>query len=226
MKIIFVRHGHPNYEKDCLTDLGHIQADAVTKRLGEYDIQEVYSSSCGRAFETAYHIAESRKLEVHRCEFMRETKWGSIDGTPIYMKGHPWNIVDDLIAKGQNVPTYNFENSVQFSNNKLIEKINDVICGFDEWIAKLGFKREGLYYRVCRENKDTVTMVSHGGSSTAVFAHIFNIPYPILCTVLRLNLTSVSIISFEGEKGSLISPKIEILNDYRHIEDIKEEFLC
>jgi len=33
MRIIFVRHGHPNYEKDCLTELGHRQAEAAAQRL-------------------------------------------------------------------------------------------------------------------------------------------------------------------------------------------------
>ena len=33
MRILFVRHGHPNYEKDCLTELGHLHAEAAAKRL-------------------------------------------------------------------------------------------------------------------------------------------------------------------------------------------------
>ncbi len=28
MRIIFVRHGHPDYTNDCLTELGHLQAGA------------------------------------------------------------------------------------------------------------------------------------------------------------------------------------------------------
>ena len=31
MKIYFVRHGHPNYELDCLTPLGHRQAEAAAE---------------------------------------------------------------------------------------------------------------------------------------------------------------------------------------------------
>ena len=57
MRIIFVRHGHPNYEKDCLTELGHLHAQAAAKRLEEETIAEVHSSSCGRAAETAGYIA-------------------------------------------------------------------------------------------------------------------------------------------------------------------------
>lgn len=33
MRLILVRHGHPNYEIDCLTELGHLQAEAAAERL-------------------------------------------------------------------------------------------------------------------------------------------------------------------------------------------------
>ena len=33
MKIILIRHGDPNYEKDCLTELGHKQVKVAAKRL-------------------------------------------------------------------------------------------------------------------------------------------------------------------------------------------------
>ena len=33
MRIIFVRHGHPDYKNDCLTPLGHKQAEEAAKML-------------------------------------------------------------------------------------------------------------------------------------------------------------------------------------------------
>ena len=35
MRIIFIRHGNPDYEKDCLTELGHKQAEAAAKKEQE-----------------------------------------------------------------------------------------------------------------------------------------------------------------------------------------------
>ena len=35
MRIVFVRHGHPNYKDDCLTELGHLHAEAAAKRLAD-----------------------------------------------------------------------------------------------------------------------------------------------------------------------------------------------
>ena len=135
-----------------------MHADAVTNRLDEYDIQEIYSSSCGRAFETACHIARVRKMEVQKCEFMREIKWGSINGNPTFKCGHPWNTVYDMVSKGESVINSNFESTARFSNNKLIYEIKDVASEFDKRLVTLGYIREGLYYKVSDINPNTVVM--------------------------------------------------------------------
>ena len=40
MKIILVRHGHPDYENDCLTPLGHEQAAKAAMRLKDEGIEK------------------------------------------------------------------------------------------------------------------------------------------------------------------------------------------
>ena len=64
MRIIFVRHGHPNYELDCLTPLGHKHGEEVAERLRQEPIEKIYSSTCGRALETAEHIDRNFGLGV------------------------------------------------------------------------------------------------------------------------------------------------------------------
>ena len=44
MRIIFVRHGEPDYKNDCLTAEGHIQAEAVAKRLANEKIEGIYEA--------------------------------------------------------------------------------------------------------------------------------------------------------------------------------------
>lgn len=43
MKILFIRHGHPNYEKNCLTELGHLHAAAAAQRLKNEGVEEIYA---------------------------------------------------------------------------------------------------------------------------------------------------------------------------------------
>ncbi|MBO5501197.1 MAG: histidine phosphatase family protein, partial [Clostridia bacterium] len=58
MRIILVRHGHPDYANDCLTPLGRKHAAAAAQRLRDEGIQKIFSSTCGRAMETAQHTAD------------------------------------------------------------------------------------------------------------------------------------------------------------------------
>ena len=49
MRIIFVRHGEPDYEHDCLTETGKLQAVDAAERLRNEGIEEIYASPQGRA---------------------------------------------------------------------------------------------------------------------------------------------------------------------------------
>lgn len=223
MRIIFVRHGHPDYEKDCLTELGHLQAEAAAERLKDEKIDYIYSSSCGRAVETAEHIAKSKGLEIELCDFMRELSWGAIDENDTYCGGSPWTVADRMIAGGENIMGQDWMHRRPFLGNKGLA--NSLKAGeeFDLLLEKLGYRREGDYYRVIRENNDNIAMVSHAGSSTAVFVHLFNMPLPFTYAAIRPKYTAITVVSFAGEEGKLILPQFEIANDSRHILNIDTE---
>ena len=87
MLLFYVRHGDPIYDPDSLTPLGHLQADAVAKRLARYGIDEVYASSSNRAQLTAKPT----------CEILKRT--------PIILdwcnEGYVWQDLTVLNDKGQ-----------------------------------------------------------------------------------------------------------------------------
>ena len=223
MKIIFVRHGHPDYRKDCLTEIGHLHGKAVAERLRHEKIARICSSSCGRARETAEHIAVYHDLPVETFDFIREIGWGSIDGTELFKNGHPWFTVDDMIANGESLHDPEFEKNPRFSNNKVIYDVKRIGDGFDEWLLDLGYKREGEYYRVLRKNDDNVIMVSHGGASSAALAHLFSLPFLLTLSIVRADYTAITIVSLEGEEGQLALPKFDMMNDSKHIQGIEAE---
>lgn len=222
MRIVFVRHGHPNYKIDCLTALGHEQAKAAAERLSEERPIKICASPKGRAKETADHIAERLNMDVEICEFMKEINWGSVNGEPINRNGHPWYMADDMISEGLSVMRDTWAIEEPYSNNKVVANVQIVCDGFDAWLEDFGYKRDGLYYRVERPNQDTVFMVSHGGSSSAAISHMLNVSFPLFCATVHPDFTSITVISLSGESGSLIIPRIEILNDARHIKNVNE----
>ena len=97
--------------------------------------------------------------------------------------------------------------------------LNYIKCESDKWPEDLGYRREGAYYRVISDNTDrTVALFSHGGSSSALFSHMLNLPFFYLCRVLCPDFTAITVLSLSDEKGTLTAPTIELANDSRHIK--------
>ena len=220
MKIIFVRHGHPDYARDCLTEKGHLQAEAAAERLKDEKVNKIFSSTCGRAYETACHIAAHHNMDITQLDFMREIDWGT-PNTDDFV--HPWDCADKWIADGKNIMNCDWRSTPEYKDTTFLKNYDKVINGFDDWINALGLFREGDYYRVTKENDDTIMLVSHGGSSSAVLSHILNIPFPFVCQTIRPYFTAITVVSFKNKMGELVAPKFELVNDARHIEKITPE---
>ena len=143
MRIVFVRHGEPNYEKDCLTATGKIQAELVAERLRDENISEIWASPLGRAAETAEYTGRLLGMPVHTLDFMREVNWGSTDGNPLFADGHPWFIADEMARRGMELNTPDWRESPFFRTNSVVECIDRIDRGIDEWLEDFGYKRNG-----------------------------------------------------------------------------------
>ena len=218
MTIIFVRHGHPDYVNDCLTELGHEQAAKAALRLKDEGISEIYSSPFGRAYETAQHLAGLLSEEVTRLDFMREIKWGPTEGKEVYGEGHPWDTSLYALSLGHSLMDESWTKKPPFCDNVVFSEIERVARQSDEWLESIGYKREGANYRVIGDDTDrTIALFSHGGSSSALFSHMLNLPFFYLCRALCPDFTSITILSLSDEKGAVTAPMIELANDSRHI---------
>ena len=217
MRIIFVRHGHPNYEKDCLTELGHRQAEAAAQRLKDEGVERIYSSTCGRAFETAQHLGDVIGLPGVGCDFMREIKWGSVDGEA-YADGHPWTIADKMVANGEPLVDPTWRDHPEFRRNRLLACCDKVAAGADAWLAELGYVREGAYYRVQSGAPKAIAAFGHGGETAAMLTHLFNLPFPFACQAMGPDYTGITIVDFPDKPGELVAPRFALMNDARHIK--------
>lgn len=224
MRIIFVRHGDPNYKLDCLTPLGHKQAQAAAQRLKDEGIEKIYSSSSGRAVQTAEYTANLFGLDIEQHDFMREIGWGPKESESFHEGGHPWFSALKMISMGDSVSTPDWGKHPYFDGNWVTSLSVKAGENFDALLESLGYKREGEYYRVL-ENQPykTIAVFSHGGFSSAVIAHLFNLTFPYVCSTIIPNVTAITVASFEEKAGKLIAPQFEIANDARHIKGITAE---
>ena len=219
MRIVFVRHGEPDYTHDCLTEQGKLQALAAAERLREEGIEEIFSSPLGRAAETAAATAELLKLPVKTLDYMRELHWGSTDGTPLPSDGHPWDLAALLAGEGWDLTNPGWREHPYFRNNRVTENVDMVAQRTDEWLLSLGYERNGAFYRCVRpdDRQKTVALFSHGGSSAAAMGHILNLPFPYACGLFHLEFTGITIIRLDRNPGQQRLPCLELANDGRHI---------
>ena len=223
MRIIFVRHGDPNYQLNCLTPLGHKQAEAASLRLKDEGIEKIYSSSAGRAVETAEYTAKLLGLEIEAHDYMREIGWGPRDNEVFHEKGHPWASASKMISLGDSVSSDDWREHRFFKGNWVTNLSVKAGNDFDALLETLGYKREGEYYRVLRKNDGNVIMVSHGGASSAALAHLFSLPFLLTLSIVRADYTAITIVSIDAEEGHLALPKFDMMNDSKHIQGIEAE---
>ncbi|MBQ9010372.1 MAG: histidine phosphatase family protein [Clostridia bacterium] len=226
MRIILVRHGEPDYEKDCLTDNGRVQAAAVAERLEPEGIEAIYTSPMGRAVETATALAKRIGVtELTRLPWMRELSWGGKDGMPVYAEGHPWDCANRMIQLGEDVLSPDWQENPLFRHNRVVEEAARTSAGTDAWMEMLGYVREGAYYRCTRteEAQHTVALFCHGGSSSAMLARLLNLTFPYVCATLHMPFTGVTIIRLGRTPGQLVMPIVELASDSAHLGHSQEE---
>lgn len=216
MRIVFVRHGDPDYARDCLTEAGKIQAEKAAERVAGEGICKIYASSCGRALETASYTAKRLGLKITPLDFMREIGWSGEDER--LWHGHPWTCADDMRLKdGADLLDASWREHPHFKQNRVLGFVDAIPPEFDRLLAQHGFEREGGLYRCTRDNAETIAVFSHQGSSSVVLAHLLGMPFAYFCSLCPLELTSVTVVTLHGQKGGLAIPRLEILNDARHL---------
>ncbi len=232
MRLVFVRHGEPDYANDCLTDNGKIQAKSTAERLKKENISEVYASPMGRAKETASFTAKKLGLDVQILDFMHEIDWGDIEkkesenSSKLEYDGHPWTLAYKLLTENpEYVGSPAWRDHHCFRDNICMEYYELVSTGMDEFLSRFGLLREGGLYKCVEEDTRTIALFAHGGSGAVMFSHLLSLPFPYVLTSMPYGVCSVSVVDFTAQNGDMVIPRLELFNDMGHIESFRQEKL-
>lgn len=229
MRLIFVRHGEPDYDKDCLTENGKKQAISAAMRLKDENIKSIFSSPMGRAKETASYTAKNHGLDVNILDFMHEIDWGDKDletADKVPYDGHPWTLAYRVLTDTADyVGSSKWDEHHFFKDNICMDYYKKVSEGFDEFLKGFGLVRKNGLYECREENDDTIALFAHGGSGAIMYSHVLSLPFPFVLTSMPYGVCSVSIIEFSGREGEFVIPRLELFNDMGHIECFRQEKL-
>ncbi len=220
MRIIFIRHGEPDYVNDCLTETGKKQAEAAAKRLEREGITKIYSSPMGRATETASFTAKRLSLPIQTLTFMHEISWG---GPGVPAEGHPWTVSDWMISRDDfDFYHADWRKHPAFRENTAVRYLDEISGQIDRLMLEHGYRHEGTRFFCETSQQETFAIFSHGGSGACVLAHLLALPFPYVCTVLPYEFTSIIILEFPVQPGEYIHPRIELFNDAAHILELSK----
>ena len=215
MRLIFVRHGEPDYARDCLTEEGRRQAAAAAERLAEEGISEIYASPMGRARETADYTARRLGLPVTTLDYMHEISWG---GPGLPEEGHPWTLSDWMLEReNYDFHADDWRQHPYFRENIALRYYDEVNAAFDRFLADHGYRQEGSRFLCAGGSDATVAVFSHGGSGGCVLARLLALPLPYVLSVLPYDFTSIIVVELPVREGQYVRPRLELFNDCRHM---------
>lgn len=215
MRILFIRHGEPDYENDCLTANGRAQAAAAAARLKREGITKIFSSPNGRAKETASYTADLLGLPVTVLEWLHEIDWG---GPGVPADGHPWTLGDKMIEEDDfDFFREDWRKHPFFAKNKALACYDRVAKEADGLLTAHGFRHEGTRFFCEAEEEETIAVFYHGGSGACVLAHLLSLPFPYVCVVFPYGLTSISELAFPVKGKAYVHPHVQLFNDVAHV---------
>lgn len=221
MLLYIIRHGEPDYATDSLTELGRKQADALADRLCVHGFDEIYSSPLGRAIQTAQPTCERLGIPYKIEEWMSEDL--AYDDLSAEREGgkRDWSFgcqnTKLLEYAGQNERSEWYDNPV-FSTCRAAQVGYGRIkhCS-DDFLSRLGYRREGKIYRVVAPSDKRVAAFCHHGLGTSWLSHVLSIPPNIFWSSFNIAHSSITVLEFSNNADGRTAPQCVCLSDTSHI---------
>lgn len=221
MILYVIRHADPIYDPDSLTPKGKRQAEALGKRLAVHGLDKIYSSPMIRAQMTAQPACEllGKKPEI--------LDWTSEDLAGKYFGFHdPENGGNWVWAFGINPTRYKTEENIAlgdkwyeaypFNESKAKEGYDIIMRESDAFMESLGYKREGLKYKILKHTDEKVAVFCHYGFGTTWLSHLLGINPIVFWSTFDINHSGVTIINFPKHSNGYTAPKVLALSDISH----------
>lgn len=227
MRLLFIRHGDPDYEHDCLTEKGIREAQYLAERMMKEAMDEIYVSPLGRAQETASYTlkatgrtAETKEWlkefdpQIHRPD-CKEHLSGCWDWHP-----EDWMQYDEFFDCNR------WGDNPILAEGKVKERYGWVCDHFDELLASKGYRRHNHYYKVNRESHETLVFFCHFGVECVILSHLTGLPFMPFIHGFVCNPTGVTELFTEERDKGIANFRITMYGDLSHlyVHDEKPSF--
>lgn len=249
MRLIFIRHGDPDYKHDTLTVKGEREAMALQQRVRhwfhEEDTFDFYVSPLGRAQRTAETALRGTGREAEVLPWLEEFFHPVKD--PVTGKDHiPWDWLPAWYADKKQVQLKDRDKwpLTPVMKSGGIAQYYDAVCkGLDEVLLRYGFasddalpgvyRTDGTHCQGYQLDKSTDTYKEWHDGRTAVFfchlgvmfaamSHLLDTSPVVLWQSFYVAPTSVTILCSEERTPCVAAFRVQALGDTQHLHDAGE----
>ncbi len=219
MKIVFIRHGDPNYELDALTEKGILEAKALIPRVEKMNADYYYVSPLGRARQTAQIAMERIDKEAEVKDWLKE--FPAVVEHICEPNPGPqcWDWMPSDWAKE---PSFydidHFYDHPVMKKGHVKEIYEDVINHFDALLKKHGYAKNGKTFDVLKANHDTLCFFCHFGIECVLLSYLINVSPMILWHGFVASTSSVTIVNTEERQKGIASFRISHFGDTSHLD--------
>lgn len=217
MKLIFIRHGDPDYVNDTLTEKGWREAQCLADRVSEWEIKDIYCSPLGRAKDTASLSLKRLNKKATECPWLKEFFVPVKD--PITQKDRiPWDFMPSYWTKEEVLyDKDNWMSAPVMGTGNIKSEYEKVVKGIEEIISAHGYEREGNYYIAKSPNTDTLVFFCHLGVQFAILSHLLSISPSVLWQNFFVAPTSVTILETEEREKGIAAFRCRTVGDTSHL---------
>lgn len=233
MRILFIRHGDPDYANDTLTEKGHREAALLAEHIESLRPGSCFVSPLGRARATAEYSLKKlgcgaetlewlkefpARIDLNQARDLREAYPGAQQADGRYAPRIVWDVAPSYWSEHSDcMDSARWRESEICADSDTVQVYDRVTEAFDRFLAGRGYIRDGLCYRVERESAETVTFFCHFGITCALLAHLWNFSPFALWQDLALAPTSVTeIVTEERQQGIAVFRGLR-LGDVTHL---------
>ena len=219
MKIVFIRHGDPNYELDALTEKGILEAKALIPRVEKMNADYYYVSPLGRARQTAQIAMERIDKEAEVKDWLKE--FPAVVEHICEPNPGPqcWDWMPSDWAKD---PSFydidHFYDHPVMKKGHVKEIYEDVLNHFDALLRKHGYAKNGKTFDVLKANHDTLCFFCHFGIECVLLSYLINVSPMILWHGFVASTSSVTIVNTEERQKGIASFRISHFGDTSHLD--------
>lgn len=247
MRLLFVRHGEPDYTTDTLTENGVREAAALVARTSTWtDVEQFYVSPLGRAKETAAPTLQALGREAIEYSWLQEFNVRITD--PLTGEPHcAWDLMPQTYTADPRMFDYKEWVHSEFYGQypAIAERYQETCDGIDGILKEYGYIRNGEYYDYvdpsghvnpagvndimlhgthtyeARDEDDDKTLVffCHLGITCVILGHLTGISPVLLWHTTCIPTTGVTVVNAEKRLDNVAHFRIQTLGDTAHLRE-------